>query len=54
MLSGTISISPVGSLRFLLLRSRTTPVTEMVDSQFNDFTTDMTASLFSTTSWVVP
>ena len=32
MLSGTTSMSPVGCLGFLLARSRTVPVTEMVDS----------------------
>ena len=32
--SGTTSISPVGSLGFLLARSRTVPSTEMVDSPY--------------------
>ena len=35
--SGTTSISPVGIFVFLLERSRTVPVTEMVDSQFESF-----------------
>ena len=52
--SGTTSISPVGSLGFLLERSRTVPVTEMVDSQFRLLITAMHASLFSTTTCVVP
>ena len=51
--SGTTSISPVGSLGFLLSRSRTTPVTETVDSLLMPLTTFIMSSV-STTTWVVP
>ena len=51
--SGTTSISPVGSLGFLLSRSRTWPVTEMVDSLLMGLMMDIMVS-FSMTTWVVP
>ncbi len=51
--SGTTSISPVGSLAFLLSRSRTVPVTDRVDSLFTDLTARIMSSV-SMTTWVVP
>ena len=53
MVSGTTSISPVGSFLFLLSRSRTVPVTEMVDSLLMSLTTRIMSAV-STTTWVVP
>ena len=50
---GTISTSPVGIFGFLLARSRTVPVTWMVDSLFRGLTTDIISSS-SMTTWVVP
>ena len=46
-------MSPVGSLGFLLSRSRTMPVTEMVDSLLMGLTSFIISSV-STTTWVVP
>ena len=46
-------MSPVGSFGFLLSRSRTTPVTEIVDSLLRGLTTAIIAS-FSMTTCVVP
>ena len=46
-------MSPVGSLAFLLSRSRTVPSTEMVDSLLMDFSR-ATMSAVSATTWVVP
>ena len=46
-------MSPVGSLGFLLARSRTVPVTEMVDSLLMDLMIFIMSSV-STTTWVVP
>ena len=53
MLVGTTSISPVGSLGFLLARSRTVPVTEIVDSLLRGLMICIISSV-STTTWVVP
>ena len=50
---GTTSISPVGCLGFLLSRSRTVPVTEMVVSLFRPLMAAIISS-FSMTTWVVP
>ena len=51
--SGTTSISPVGSLGFLLSRSRTTPVTDRVDSLLMGLIRFIISSV-SITTWVVP
>ncbi len=51
--SGTTSISPVGSLGFLLSRSRTVPVTERVDSLLMGLMVFIISSV-SMTTWVVP
>ena len=53
ILEGNTSMSPVGSLGFLLSRSRTTPSTEMVDSLFSSLTAAIMSSV-SMTTWVVP
>ncbi len=53
ILAGTTSMSPVGSLGFLLSRSRTTPSTEMVDSLFSPLTAAIISSV-SMTTWVAP
>jgi hypothetical protein len=50
---GATSMSPVGSLGFLLVRSRTRPVTAMVVSLFRAFTCSIISSV-SMTTWVVP
>ena len=47
--SGTTSMSPVGSLEFLLSRSRTVPVTEMVDSLLMVLTSFIMSSVSTTT-----
>jgi hypothetical protein len=46
-------MSPVGSLGFLLSRSRTAPVTEMTVSLFSSLAA-WTVSSVSSTTWVVP
>ena len=46
-------MSPVGSLGFLLVRSRTAPVTEMVVSLLRVFTSARSSGV-SRTTWVVP
>ena len=46
-------MSPVGSLGFLLSRSRTAPSTEMVDSLLMALKVSTIASV-SATTWVVP
>ena len=46
-------MSPVGSLGFLLSRSRTVPSTEMVDSLLMALRV-FTMSAVSATTWVVP
>ena len=46
-------MSPVGSLGFLLARSRTVPVTVTVDSLLMPLTFCIISSV-STTTWVVP
>ena len=49
ILPGTTSISPVGSLAFLLSRSRTVPSTEMVDSLLMDFSRATMSAVSATT-----